>query len=155
MMAFGTPEGWARSWTTYENDRFGYAVDVPSDFLQGEAPENNDGRTFSAPNGAGHVSVYGSFNALGQTPASHREWLREDLISREIRITYEATGKTWCVLSGMAPDGAIVYQRVRFSRTGETLLTVSFTYPDNQKETWDDIVARMGKSLHFLNAQEN
>ena len=71
------------------------------------------------------------------------------------RVTYEATGKTWCVLSGFTAEGAIFYQRVRFSADGDALIAVHFVYPEEDKEEWDPVVERMGKTLRFVDAEGN
>ena len=153
----GSALGFSSSWTVYTNPRFGYTVDVPADFSASEAPENNDGRTFSPPGRQGSVAVYGSFNALGHSPEDHREWLKEGFASAggKARVTYEATGKTWCVLSGFTAEGAIFYQRVRFSADGDALIAVHFVYPEEDKEEWDPVVERMGKTLRFVDAEGN
>lgn len=70
-------------------------------------------------------------------------------------MTYEATGKNWCVLSGLNAEGAIFYQRVRFSPDGETLIAVVLVYPEEQKDDWDPVVERMGKTLRFVDAEGN
>ena len=155
---WGTPDlACARTWEAYANARFGYAVDVPADFSPGEAPENNDGQTFTASDGQGHVAVYGAYNALEHTPESYRQWLRENALAagESARVTYEATGKNWCVLSGLNAEGAIFYQRVRFSPDGETLIAVVLVYPEEQKDDWDPVVERMGKTLRFVDAEGN
>ncbi len=156
--AWGIPAlGFGPPWEAYTNARFGYTVDVPEEFLVGEAPENNDGRTFTAPDGQGSVAVYGSFNALEHTPESLQQELRKDFLAPggRARVTYEATGKSWCVLSGITADGAIFYQRGRFSSDKETLIAVFFVYPETQKDAWDPVVERMGKTLRFVDAEGN
>jgi len=71
------------SWQVYENSRYNFSVLYPSGWKLGEAPENNDGRTFTLPDGTVECRAYGFFNALQgtggepQTLDEHISWLEE------------------------------------------------------------------------------
>jgi len=55
-------------WAIYENSRYGFSIDYPADWQMGEAPDNNDGRTFVSPDGDITCHAYGFQNALmGET----------------------------------------------------------------------------------------
>lgn len=66
------------NWETYVNERYGFRVDYPKNWKKGEAPENNDGRTFIAPEGDIECRAYGFANSLEQTLDEFVKWLQED-----------------------------------------------------------------------------
>jgi len=51
-------------WRSYYNDRFGVTADTPSEWKMGPAPENNDGRVFTSPDGSATITISGSFSVL-------------------------------------------------------------------------------------------
>lgn len=131
-------------WSTYRNDRFGTAIDYPSRFSAGRPPDNNDGLSFSASDGAA-FSVWGSFNALEHDLAGLEAFVRENR-EKDERITYRAAGKTWFVLSGTRGD-RIVYKRYMISHRGEVVNGFEISYPAELAKAYDPIVVRMSKSL--------
>ena len=59
-------------WTTYVNDRFGFSLAYPADvFVMQPPPENDDGRTLVAADGA-KILVFGGYNVANDTLASKR-----------------------------------------------------------------------------------
>ncbi|MDF0599360.1 hypothetical protein P1J78_01315 [Psychromarinibacter sp. C21-152] len=64
------PAGIAADWQTYTNARFGTTIDYPAArFDPMPPPQNGDGRSFEARDGGGSFAVWGSYNALEDTPA--------------------------------------------------------------------------------------
>lgn len=55
------------SWQVYENDRFGYRLEVPKDFQAQEGPTNADGLTFTYPSGSSSVRVFARNNTNNQS----------------------------------------------------------------------------------------
>jgi hypothetical protein len=47
----------AVSWLTYANGRFGAIAAYPSDWKAGDPPYNDDGLSFTSPDGAGKISI--------------------------------------------------------------------------------------------------
>ena len=132
-------------WATYRNDRFGTTIDYPADrFTSGRPPDNNDGLSFTAPDGA-RFSVWGSLNALEHDLAGLEAFVRENGAKDE-RITYRAAGKSWFVLSGTRGE-TIFYKRYLLSHRGEVENGFQIRYPASRAQTYDPIVARMAKSL--------
>ena len=63
-------------WATYVNDRFGTSLSYPADvFAMQPPPENDDGRTLVAADGA-KILVFGGYNVANDTLASKRASLR-------------------------------------------------------------------------------
>jgi hypothetical protein len=58
----------AESWKTYANPRFGTFADYPADrFHPLPPPENGDGQSFGADDGA-TLAIFGSYNVENWTP---------------------------------------------------------------------------------------
>jgi hypothetical protein len=144
LMAF-PHDAWAQArevWKTYHNDRFGTAIELPARFRPGRPPDNNDGQSFAATDGA-TLAVWASFNTLEHDIAGLEAFLRED--SKD-NFTYRATGRNWLVLSGTRED-RIFYQRHLISHRGEVINAFEITYPSSLAAAYDPIVARIAKSL--------
>jgi len=136
------------SFQTYRNARFGYSVEVPSDFRKGEAPVNNDGRVFYDRRSEGILSVFGMYNALEASPESYAAERETDWKGLNGNVTYRAMRKGWFVLSGTV-DGEIFYERVLFSDNRETIATLLVRYPESEKERFGEFVTRASRSLRF------
>jgi len=132
----------------YANTRFGYEVLVPAAFLPQEAPMNNDGRQFLAPDGKGSLTVFAFYNALEMTPSALLQERAAELRREGVEITYKAAREFWFVLSGVG-GGEILYEKVLFSRDGETVLTLLVRYPAVQKDGYERIVTQASRSLAF------
>jgi len=131
-------------WATYRNDRFGTTIEYPARFRPGRPPENNDGLSFVATDGA-TLSVWGSLNVMEHDIAGLEKFLRESLHAGE-RITYRAAGKNWLVLSG-ARGERVFYRRHAFSHRNEIVNAFEISYPSGLATSYDPIVARIAKSL--------
>jgi hypothetical protein len=136
-----TPE----TWKTYFNSRFGTSIAYPSRFTPGRPPDNDDGQSFTADDGA-QLAVWGSLNALEHDVAGLEAFLREDPKEGE-NITYRAAGKNWLVLSGTRKD-RVFYTRHLFSHKGEVVNAFQISYPADLAAAYGPIVARLSKSLH-------
>jgi hypothetical protein len=139
--ATSTPE----TWKTYFNDRYGTTIDYPTRFKPGPPPDNNDGQSFTADDGA-ELAVWGSLNALDHDVAGLEAFLRENPKEGET-ITYRAAGKNWLVLSGTRKDG-VFYARYLFSHKSEVVNAFRIIYPAALASAYGPIVARLAKSLH-------
>ena len=136
------------SFQTYRNARFGYSVEVPSEFRKGAAPTNNDGRVFYDRKSRGILTVFGMYNALETSPESYAAEREADWKDLKGAITYRAMRKGWFVLSGTI-DAEIFYERVLFSDDRETIATLLVRYPESEKERFGAFVTRASRSLRF------
>ncbi len=126
----------------YTNARFGTSVTFPHEIFvsQAEPPENGDGRTFLAADGAS-LAIYGSNNALEQTPMQ-----LADMSSEGLKVTYRKLGKDWVVISGN--DGTdIFYHRLEFGRAG-VIHAFLLKYPASAKAKYDPLVSAIAESLN-------
>jgi hypothetical protein len=144
LMALPSVAAAQDSWTTYRNTRFGTSIEYPSRFHAGRPPDNNDGQSFTASDGA-QLAVWGSLNALEHDVAGLEAFLREDPKEGET-ITYRAAGKNWLVLSGTRKD-RVFYARHLFSHKGAVVNAFEISYPAALAASYNPIVARIAKSL--------
>ncbi len=91
------------SYMTYYNERFGYKIDYPSVLKVTNAPENDDGRTFSY--GGLTITVFGSYNALFTTV---QEQFKEN---QKPTDTYKVVKSNWFVRSGIDSKGFVYYEK--------------------------------------------
>lgn len=136
-----TSRGGAPQYLKYGNARFGYFIDYPSSFIKGEAPVNNDGRTFTSPDGSAQLSVYGSNNVLNETPESlYKSLLNET----KGPIAYKVLRKNWFVVS-WKKNGKITYQKSFVGRG--SVNTFIFAYPKTQARHFASITAHLEASF--------
>lgn len=130
---------------TYVNERFGTSATFPDDIFNMPLPpaENGDGGSWLSADGAS-IAIYGSNNALEQTPDS----LLADAKARKDsghELTYGKSGKDWVVLSGI-DHGAVFYERIEFG-ADDVLHGLLIKYPAALKAKYDPLVGPIAASL--------
>lgn len=130
---------------TYINDRFGTTATFPTDVFneQMPPPENGDGSTWLTADGAS-IAIYGSNNALEQTPDS---LLADARARREAgyQLTYGKAGKDWVVLSGFE-GGLVFYHRLEFG-ADDVIHALLIKYPPTAKAKYDPLVGPIAATL--------
>ncbi len=136
----------ADNWHTYINDRYGTTIDYPDVFKPEPPPDADDGRRFNSADGA-FFWVTASYytEALDLDLAGYRASVLKDLDKGSV-VTYQASGKTWFVISGTKGD-EIFYQRHMLTHGAQLTEIFGIFYPAALKSTYDPIVARMAKSF--------
>jgi hypothetical protein len=134
-------------WATYVNDRFGTSLAYPADvFAMQPPPDNDDGRTLVAADGA-KILVFGGYNVANDTVASKRASLGG---LDYAFTTYRATGKDWFVVSGRRAIGgvdSIFYEKYIVSAASKTIHSLIVTYPAALEARYDPIVDRLAASF--------
>jgi len=133
----------AEDWRTYVSDRFGTAIDYPSDLFKMLPPAaNDDGRRFIASGGEASFVVLASHNAFQRTLSELQD---DDLASGDYgSVTYRRMGDDWYALSGYRGD-SIFYRKVILA--GEIIHAFEATYPRIQRGAFEPVIARMAESL--------
>jgi hypothetical protein len=132
----------AGGWQTYRNDRFGATADIPAGWRMGEAPENDDGRVFTSPDGRATITVSGIFVALPR----FQEFAIMTKPGDGETIDYKRQGRDWLVVSGRKGD-RIFYRRSLLSCGATVWNSVYLDYPAAEKASFDPIVAHIAGSL--------
>jgi hypothetical protein len=140
----GVPTAAAERWATYSNPRFGATADYPADLftVMNPPPENGDGQTFHTADGRAELTIYGTNNIDGEPP--------ETYVSKHVSladVSYKKVGADFYAVSGKR-GAAIYYERCNFPNL-DVLVCFYMSYPAAEKTMWDEIVARVGRSLRF------
>ncbi|MEO9337868.1 hypothetical protein ABFT80_10540 [Mesorhizobium sp. SB112] len=128
---------------TYKNPRFGTSVTFPADiFIRSmEPPANGDGMSWSSKDGA-VLSVFGSNNALDDTPAGYAKRIEDEPGKR---ITYKRIAEDWLVISGVEKE-QFFYMRYQFGADG-VIHGLVMRYPSWRHSTYDPLVSKIAASL--------
>jgi hypothetical protein len=133
----------AQDWRGYTNPRFGTRAEVPRDWKMGDAPENDDGRVFTAPDGRASITVYGSlhvFDSIGEAM---------DILEAPKdgeTVTYRQRTARAITVSGTKGE-RIFYRKALLSCRDRIWNGVSIEYPAADKQNFDALVTRVAKSL--------
>ncbi len=123
--------------STYSNNRFGFSVLYPKDFVEQPAPTNNDGRVFKSADGEAELTAYGSWNmeTLGIGT------LRDDYESTQTRLVEEENTKINAsridennreyTIEGTRSDGREV--RIRTLWVDELNISVEYVFNPTRK----------------------
>lgn len=136
-------------WQTYRNARFGTTAEVPAQgFRADPPPANGDGRSWSAQDGKGRISVYGSYLTVADTAAGYRRFMLQSARNSGLDVTYNSGGGNWFAYSGFS-GGDIVYVKVVVSRHCDAAVAnhIYLKYPASEKQHYAAIVSRMAASL--------
>jgi hypothetical protein len=127
---------------TYANARFSYSITYPASLLiaQGE-PENGDGQTFLAKDGAAEMRVWGQLNFDNR---SLRDDFQNTIRKARGQVTYKVSRADWFVVSWIS-QGRIHYQKTMLH--DGVFKTFLIEYDQGQRSTYDPITSRIVKSF--------
>jgi hypothetical protein len=132
-------------WIVYVNPRFAFSICYPPD-LHHKGPDsiNGDGRMFVDRAGT-ELRVWGEYDpwegGLREAIEQNRKFLAND----GARVTYQAKGENWFVLSGQKA-GRIIYLRSRVTRGRYT--SFELTYPKSASAKWSGLIPQLAACLH-------
>jgi len=137
----------AADWTTYVNGRFGATADIPASYEAGEAPANDDGLSFTSPEGDATIAVWGALATVNEE--SFADYAKR-LVSYDEddgwKVSYSAGREDWFAFSGSKAD-RIFYEKIIKACNGDIANHVRLEYPTARKAEFDPIVAHVAKSL--------
>lgn len=128
----------------YANARFGYAVTIPAGFIWNPEATNGDGRTFTNNQTGMTITVWGSYNALNETPESAFEQT-----TAGHQVAYQQVTDTEFTAS-WEENGTITYVREMVS--AGAIHAVRFDYPSAQRNDCDRIVEQVVPTLTVSDA---
>jgi curved DNA-binding protein CbpA len=130
------------TWATYQNDRFGFALDYPADLLKTDDRALGDfWRLFVSQDGRTRLLVTAGFNSRRLTPATYRQSM-VDGVYRGASLEYAPLRKTWFVLAGSS-GADMFYERVTFACDGRIIHRWRLTYPASERDHYSQIIERM------------
>ena len=127
----------------YANTRYAYSIQAPSDFVWFDESDNGDGRQFNSDDDDDiAISVWGSYNADGDTPSSAmQQYLSEHDVS------YHALGSGSFVVT-WEEDGTVTY--IRELVDDNTIRAVQITYPTSSSDRGGKVVEAVAHTLKAL-----
>ncbi|MFT3986644.1 hypothetical protein [Aestuariivirga sp.] len=137
----------AAGWMHYDNARFGVGLDIPPGFVNDvDPPDNGDGLTFHSANGTAELLVWGS-NLVDESFAGDGQSRVEHAKAEGWTVSYDRSSpKGWHVFSG-SRNGVVLYEKSIVSCNGTQALAFRITYPEEELQAYNDIVARLALSL--------
>ena len=133
------------TYSRYGNERFGFAVDVPLDWVAGPESGSGDGVVHRSPDGLGALTAFGANNLDDDSVETASEASQQAIIRDDGLITYAAADGDYFTISGYTADGEIFYTREWVGPGSRNTLT--WTYPAEQKEQYDDLVNHVVESF--------
>lgn len=130
-------------WTLHVNSRFGTQIEYPAHLFDRDKAvdsENGDGTTFGPNADGAKLLVWGSWNALTQTP--HQNICGDGCHGETFAVRERFVG----ISSGVV-DGTIYYSRCRMSHDGGLFRCFRLEYPAARRATYDPVAARISNSL--------
>ena len=140
----------AADWKTYQNDRFGFSVEVPQSFKAGEEPANNDGLVFTALDGQAEMRGYGHLFVDVKTLVEDARQTETFAAADHLKVTYRQLSPTSFTLSGLEGD-TVVYMHAVTTCKGLAAAFFEARYPIAEKTVIDPLVARAARSLRGSN----
>jgi hypothetical protein len=142
--AINIPRAEDIDYDTYYNNRFEYVVKYPENILNKQpSPQNNDGRSFTSPEGSIEMRVSGSHNIPRRTFSEiYQEQLQA--YQRESQVTYQTQQDNWFVISGYR-DGTVFYRKTIFYN--DDVLELTLNYNRSLQPEFDSIVAEISRSF--------
>jgi len=129
---------------TYNNSRFDYTVQYPSNLTKKKDSYNGDGCTFKIYNEF-EMKVWGS-NLPGISGRDISSIYDEELNSGGT-VTFNTTKDNWFVVSGLRNNN--VFYTKQFVVNGESKV-LYITYPISQKDKYDKYTEKISKSFKSL-----
>lgn len=134
----------AQFWGHYENARFGYAIDVPPDFVgQGES-DNGDGQVFLLLGAEQALTVWG-----GHLLDTFEQEVADRVASASGEnwgVSYRVSTPQWAVFSGQR-DHRIVYQRMITLCDGTRYAAYRMEYNIRDLAAMDAVIEGLNRSL--------
>jgi hypothetical protein len=145
LLLFSAAPALAADWWSYENARFGYAIELPSEFRLLARPNDGDGLTLTPADQSARLLVFGTNIPSGDfsTQANIRVALAKD---DGWQISYSKSTSRGISFSG-TKQGRIVYVRGVALCNGAAAF-FQMDYPKANMQRYDAVVMRLVRSLH-------
>lgn len=142
---FSTYAPAADAYKLYVNERYGYEIAYPADFIPLGVAPNGDGQVIESPGREAELRVFaetcfGAKETVGKFIASYVARERQ----HEITITYRHGGKEFAVVSGYEGN-EVFYTKLLID--GDWCTEFTFKYPSARKTAYDPVATRIATSF--------
>lgn len=131
----------ADDWQRYENQLYGYALDIPPGLLWRGEGSNGDGQDFTSPTVTLHVRAEPSPNGF---EASFRKW-QEWEAGQGWNVVFQSVTPTWASLSARRSGWLMELRAIDLCRTA--WVNVQLEYTVTNAVTMRPIIERLASSL--------
>lgn len=147
VLALLATPAFAQGWDHYDNNRFGYGLDIPPDYVgQGES-DNGDGQEFQRLQGAQRLWVWGGLlGVINETFEDEVKWRTEQDESDSWNLTYQATTPEWASFSAIK-GSRILYQRMVLLCDRGSYAVFRAEYSERDVANMNPVIERLVRSL--------
>ena len=134
------------SYLTYVNERYGYRIAYPADFLPQGVADAGDGQAFLSPAGDAELRVFASSCVVGinATPSEYFAGFAKEQKAKHLTVSYHRLGKHYAVVSGRR-NGRIYYDKILINDGWCTQF--NFDYDERQSIKYDAVTTYIASSL--------
>ena len=130
---------------TYRNERHGYSLSYPAAQFIALPQATEDARLFVSNDDKARLLVGTLENSTNKSLVEYRTFLLGESYAGA-KIDYAPVRDSWFVLSGIARNGMMFYQRVTFTCDGRSINSWALLYPEAERATYDRIVEQVHRS---------
>lgn len=127
---------------TYVNGRYGFSVQYPTVFTEGQAPTNDDGREFY--NEESTIVAYGNLINILAENETIETYYSQTLAELSNSVAYKRLGNNWYVVSYNRGSNTI-YQKAIINNG--VIFTLKITYPSSQQNNYDSMVSHISNTF--------
>ncbi|TLS38599.1 hypothetical protein [Pseudalkalibacillus caeni] len=129
-------------YSTYNNERFGFSLQIPEGMTMDPPPTNGDGGTFR--NGELTVTAYGGHTNTVQQGETIGTYYKQDMESITTNIAYKRLADDWYVIS-YEEAGTIYYKKFFFGENSFNTFIIS--YPSSMQHKYGSVTTHIAKTF--------
>jgi hypothetical protein len=136
----------AEDYKTYVNERYGYLISYPADFLPQGVSDSGDGQVFLSPTSDAELRVFAGscVDGINSTPVEYVAGYEKEQKAKRLTISYQRRGKHFAVVSGHK-KGRIFYDKILAKEGWCTEFT--FEYDERQAAKYGEVTNHLASSF--------
>ncbi|MDE1994947.1 MAG: hypothetical protein KGI75_20765 [Rhizobiaceae bacterium] len=145
LLLFSAVPALAGDWWSYDNARFGYAIELPPEFGLSNRPDDNDGLTLAPSDQSARLQVFGTHVINGDFTAEAK--IRVGLAKDDgWLISYSKSTSRGITFSGTRQDRIVYVRGVALCNGGAAFFQMDF--PKAAMQRFDAVIMRLVRSFH-------
>jgi len=138
----------AEDWVSYENERYGTVLKVPSSMVAQPPPRDETGLTWVSQDGQTELVLYGSdWSERSESFDAYRQWFKQMMADRGAILTSETEEDDWFSYEGSFKGFVFFVRTNRSTRCPNLAHTIELAYPAAQKAERAPWASRLGRFL--------
>lgn len=131
------------TYETYTNDKYGFSIDHPTNFIADTPPTNGDGLLFKSTDGTVSINVSGINNVSNETSES---LYKRELSKLRVKPDYNALFKKSYAIS-WDENGTTYYKYYVVRENNNSIQGFAIEYPTNQNDIYAPMIEKVYKSF--------